>query len=134
MSAVATAYTGSTAIALGQKPAMIEQPRRARTSFCQSIHLRRRRQADLLLDFLRLNDAEEYCDPATSSTDVSSVQRTWYCRKTTATSRSFSARPGRVRGLRMCRDHDEFLRDFTGTHFGVEVVSAPSTTPPTEGC
>src|SRR3984893_845798 len=117
-------HAGLTAIAWVQ-PAMLERPRHFRTIFLSDVHLGTKScQADLLLDFLRLHDAEAYYLVG-DIVDGWQLKRNWYWpqeHNDVVQKLLRKARKG-SRIVYIAGNHDEFLRDFTGTHFGgVEVV------------
>jgi UDP-2,3-diacylglucosamine pyrophosphatase LpxH len=104
---------------------MIERVSHFRTLFLSDVHLGTKScQADLLLDFLRHNDAEEYYLIG-DIVDGWQLRRNWYWpQEHNDVVQKFlrKARKG-SRITYIAGNHDEFLRDFIGTHFGgVEVA------------
>src|SRR5262249_15765049 len=102
-----------------------ETTRQVRTLFISDVHLGTRGcQADRLLDFLRHHDAETIYLVGDL---VAGWQRgsTWYWPVSQDDGQEKVLRKAR-KGARLIYipgNHDEFLRDFYGTHFGgVEVV------------
>jgi len=101
------------------------QHRRYRALFLSDIHLGTRGcQADLLLEFLKLNDAETVYLVG-DIVDGWRLKRSWYWPQEHNDVVQKILRKGR-KGSRIVYapgNHDEFLRDFLGTHFGgIEVV------------
>lgn len=101
------------------------QPKHYRALFLSDIHLGTRgAQADLLLDFLRYNDAETIYLVG-DIVDGWRLRRSWYWPQAHNDVVQKLLRKSR-KGARIIYtpgNHDEFLRDFLGTHFGgVEVV------------
>ncbi len=101
------------------------EPQHHRALFLSDIHLGTRGcQADLLLDFLRYNDAETIYLIG-DIVDGWRLRRSWYWPQTHNDVIQKLLRKGR-KGARIIYtpgNHDEFLRGFLGTHFGgVEVV------------
>ena len=100
---------------------MIERPRHFRTIFLSDVHLGTKScQAGRLLDFLRLHDAEEYYLVG-DIVDGWQMKRSWYWpqeHNDVVQKLLRKARKG-SRITYVAGNHDEFLRDFTGTHFGV---------------
>lgn len=99
--------------------------RHYRSLFISDVHLGTRGcQADLLLDFLRKNDAETVYLVG-DIVDGWRLKRTWYWPQSHSDVVQKILRKGR-KGARIVYvpgNHDEFLRDFLGTHFGgVEVT------------
>lgn len=99
--------------------------KRYRALFLSDIHLGTRGcQADLLLDFLKLNDAETVYLVG-DIVDGWRLKRSWYWPQEHNDVVQKILRKGR-KGSRIVYapgNHDEFLRDFFGTHFGgIEVV------------
>ena len=93
-------------------------------SFISDVHLGVRGcQAECLLDFLRYHDADTIYLVG-DIVDGWQLKSGWYWpQRTTMSYRSCCARPARARGSSMPGNHDEFLRDYYGTHFGgIEVV------------
>lgn len=101
------------------------EPRHYRTLFLSDIHLGTRGcQADLLLDFLRHNDAEVIYLVG-DIVDGWRLRRSWYWPQAHNDVVQKVLRKGRkgARIIYLPGNHDEFLRDYTGTHFGgVEVM------------
>ncbi|NRG17974.1 UDP-2,3-diacylglucosamine diphosphatase [Rhizobiales bacterium] len=101
------------------------EPKHYRALFLSDIHLGTRgAQADLLLDFLRYNDAETIYLVG-DIVDGWRLRRAWYWPQAHNDVVQKLLRKSR-KGARIIYtpgNHDEFLRDFLGTHFGgVEVV------------
>jgi UDP-2,3-diacylglucosamine pyrophosphatase LpxH len=99
--------------------------RRFRTLFISDVHLGARGcQAELLLDFLRLHDAETIYLVG-DIVDGWALRSSWYWPQThNDVVQKFlrKARKG-ARIVYIPGNHDEFLRDYLGTHFGgIEVV------------
>ncbi|MGH2340247.1 UDP-2,3-diacylglucosamine diphosphatase [Segnochrobactraceae bacterium EtOH-i3] len=101
------------------------EPRHFRTLFLSDIHLGTRGcQADLLLDFLRYHDAETIYLVG-DIVDGWRMRRAWHwpqAHNDVVQKMLRKARKG-ARIVYVPGNHDEFLRDYLGTHFGgVEVV------------
>lgn len=101
------------------------EPRHFRTLFISDVHLGCRGcQAPLLLDFLRYHDAETVYLVG-DIVDGWRLKRGWYWPQTHNDVVQKLLRKGR-KGSRMIYipgNHDDFLRDYVGTHFGgVEVM------------
>lgn len=100
-------------------------PRHFRALFLSDIHLGTRGcQADLLLDFLRLHDAETVYLVG-DIVDGWRLKRAWYWPQTHNDVVQKILRKGRkgARIVYLPGNHDEFLRDYLGTHFGgVEII------------
>jgi UDP-2,3-diacylglucosamine pyrophosphatase LpxH len=99
--------------------------RRFRSLFISDVHLGSRGcQADLLLDFLRHNDAETIYLVG-DIVDGWQLHSSWYWPQThndVVQKLLRKARKG-SRIIYIPGNHDEFLRDYLGTHFGgIEVV------------
>lgn len=97
-----------------------------RTLFLSDIHLGTRGcQAELLLDFLRLHEAETIYLVG-DIVDGWRLKRTWYwppSHNDVAQAFLRIARAG-TRVIYLPGNHDEFLRDYLGTHFGgIEVLN-----------
>ncbi|PLX37293.1 MAG: UDP-2,3-diacylglucosamine hydrolase [Hyphomicrobiales bacterium] len=102
-----------------------EDAKHYRALFLSDIHLGTRGcQADLLLDFLRYNDAETVYLVG-DIVDGWRLRRSWYWPQAHNDVVQKVLRKGR-KGARIVYipgNHDEFLRDYVGTHFGgVEVM------------
>ncbi|MXN63676.1 UDP-2,3-diacylglucosamine diphosphatase [Stappia sp. GBMRC 2046] len=102
------------------------EPKHYRALFLSDIHLGTRgAQADLLLDFLRYNDAETIYLVG-DIVDGWRLRRSWYWPQAHNDVVQKLLRKSR-KGARIIYtpgNHDEFLRDFLGTHFGgVNVVA-----------
>ncbi|WP_306029787.1 UDP-2,3-diacylglucosamine diphosphatase [Stappia sp. MMSF_3263] len=100
-------------------------PRHYRAIFLSDIHLGTRGcQAELLLDFLKYHDAETIYLVG-DIVDGWRLRRMWYWPQAHNDVVQKLMRKGR-KGARIVYtpgNHDEFLRDFLGTHFGgIEVV------------
>jgi UDP-2,3-diacylglucosamine pyrophosphatase LpxH len=100
--------------------------RHVRTLFISDVHLGTRGcQADLLLDFLRCYDAETIYLVG-DIVDAWRLRRAWYWPQShndVAQKLLRKARKG-ARVVYVPGNHDEFLRDYIGTHFGgIEVRS-----------
>jgi UDP-2,3-diacylglucosamine pyrophosphatase LpxH len=95
-------------------------PRHVRTMFISDVHLGTRGcQADMLLDFLRCYDAEQIYLVG-DIVDGWRMRRNWHWPQThndVAQKLLRKARKG-ARVVYMPGNHDEFLRDYIGTHFG----------------
>jgi UDP-2,3-diacylglucosamine pyrophosphatase LpxH len=105
-----------------------------RTLFISDVHLGARGcQADRLLDFLRYHDAETIYLVG-DIVDGWQLRSGWYWpqpHNDVVQKLLRKARKG-ARLIYLPGNHDEFLRDYYGTHFGgIEVVETPSTRPPT---
>jgi UDP-2,3-diacylglucosamine pyrophosphatase LpxH len=101
------------------------QPRRVRTLFISDVHLGTKGcQADLLLDFLRVHDADTIYLVG-DIVDGWRLQQSWYWPQKHNDVVQKLLRKGRA-GARMIYipgNHDEFLRDYYGSHFGgIEVA------------
>jgi UDP-2,3-diacylglucosamine pyrophosphatase LpxH len=115
---------------IGRRNAPLEpeiEARRFRTLFLSDIHLGTRGcQADLLLDFLRVHDADTIYLVG-DVIDGWRLKKSWYWPQTHNDVVQTLLRKAR-KGARMFYlpgNHDEFLRDYLGTHFGgVEVVDS----------
>jgi UDP-2,3-diacylglucosamine pyrophosphatase LpxH len=99
--------------------------RRFRTLFISDVHLGARGcQAELLLDFLRLHDAETIYLVG-DIVDGWALRSSWYwpqAHNDVVQKFLRKARKG-ARIVYIPGNHDEFLRDYFGTHFGgIEVV------------
>jgi UDP-2,3-diacylglucosamine pyrophosphatase LpxH len=98
-----------------------------RTLFLSDFHLGTRGcQAELLLDFMRVNDAETIYLVG-DIIDGWRLRRSWYWPQSHNDVVQKLLRKGRkgVRIVYLPGNHDEFLRDYLGTHFGgVEVTDA----------
>ena len=99
--------------------------RRFRTLFISDVHLGARgSQADLLLDFLRYHDADTIYLVG-DIVDGWQLKRTWYWpqeHNDVVQKLLRKVRKG-TRLIYIPGNHDEFLRDYLGTHFGgIEVV------------
>ena len=107
----------------GEEP----RPRHFRTLFLSDIHLGTRGcQAELLLDFLRLHDAETLYLVG-DIVDGWRLKRSWYWPQTHNDVVQKILRKGRkgARVVYLPGNHDEFLRDYLGSHFGgVEIVDS----------
>src|SRR5262249_27652867 len=104
-----------------------EQPRHYRTLFISDVHLGARGcQADKLLDFLRLNDADVVYLVG-DIVDGWQLKSGWYRPQAHNDVVQKLLRKGR-KGARMIYvpgNHDEVLREFYGVHFGgIEVVES----------
>ncbi len=101
------------------------EPRHYRTLFLSDIHLGTRGcQAELLLDFMRYNDAETIYLVG-DIVDGWRLRRSWYWSQAHNDVVQKLLRKGRkgARIVYLPGNHDEFLRGYLGTHFGgVEVV------------
>ena len=101
------------------------EPRHFRALFLSDVHLGTRGcQAELLLDFLRLHDAETIYLVG-DIVDGWRLRRSWYWPQAHNDVVQKILRKGRkgARIIYMPGNHDEFLRDYIGSHFGVvEVV------------
>lgn len=99
--------------------------RKFRTLFLSDIHLGTRGcQAELLLDFLRHHDADTIYLVG-DIIDGWRLKKTWYWPQTHNDVVQKILRKGRkgARIIYLPGNHDEFLRDYLGTHFGgVEVA------------
>ncbi|WP_186396944.1 UDP-2,3-diacylglucosamine diphosphatase [Stappia sp. TSB10GB4] len=100
-------------------------PRHFRAIFLSDIHLGTRGcQADMLLDFLKYHDAETIYLVG-DIVDGWRLRRMWYWPQAHNDVVQKLMRKGR-KGARIVYtpgNHDEFLRDFLGTHFGgIEVI------------
>jgi UDP-2,3-diacylglucosamine pyrophosphatase LpxH len=103
----------------------LPSPRHFRTLFVSDVHLGSRGcQAALLLDFLRYHDAESIYLVG-DIVDGWRLKRAWYWPQEHNDVVQKLLRKGR-KGSRIIYipgNHDEFLRDYVGTHFGgVEVI------------
>ena len=101
--------------------------RKYRTLFLSDVHLGTRGcQAELLLDFLRFHDADTIYLVG-DIIDGWRLKKTWYWPQTHNDVVQKILRKGR-KGSKIVYlpgNHDEFLRDYLGTHFGgVEVVDS----------
>jgi UDP-2,3-diacylglucosamine pyrophosphatase LpxH len=105
----------------------IVEHRHLRTLFLSDLHLGTRGcQADLLLDFMRLHDAETIYLVG-DVVDGWRLRRTWYWTQAHNDVVQKLLRKGRkgARIVYLPGNHDEFLRDYLGTHFGgIEVVDS----------
>jgi UDP-2,3-diacylglucosamine pyrophosphatase LpxH len=103
------------------------EPRHFRTLFLSDVHLGTRGcQADLLLDFIRLHDAETIYLVG-DIVDGWRLKRAWYWTQAHNDVVQKLLRKSRkgARIVYLPGNHDEFLRDYIGTHFGgVEVVDS----------
>jgi len=101
-------------------------PRHFRTLFLSDVHLGSKAcQARLLLDFLRCHDAETFYLVG-DIVDGWRLKRSWYWPQEHNDVVQKLLRKGR-KGSRIVYipgNHDEFLRDYTGTHFGGVEVAA----------
>ena len=101
-------------------PAVVLPARHVRTLFISDVHLGTRGcQADLLLDFLRYYDAETIYLIG-DIVDGWRLRRNWYWPQShndVAQKLLRKARKG-ARLVYLPGNHDEFLRDYLGTHFG----------------
>lgn len=104
-----------------------EKSRHYRSLFISDIHLGTRGcQADLLLDFLKHNDAETVYLVG-DIVDGWRLKKSWYWPQAHNDVVQKILRKGRkgARVVYIPGNHDEFLRDFLGTHFGgVEVADS----------
>jgi len=103
------------------------EPRTYRALFISDVHLGTRGcQADLLLDFLRYHEAETIYLVG-DMIDGWRLKRSWYwpqAHNDVVQKLLRKARKG-ARIIYLPGNHDEFLRDYVGTHFGgVEVVDS----------
>jgi len=103
-----------------------ESPRRYRALFISDVHLGTRGcQAERLLDFLRYHDADTIFLVG-DIVDGWQLRQSWYwpsAHNDVVQKLLRKARKG-ARLIYIPGNHDEFLRDFYGTHFGgVEVVA-----------
>ncbi|MBA5777729.1 UDP-2,3-diacylglucosamine diphosphatase [Stappia sp. F7233] len=102
------------------------EPKHYRALFLSDIHLGTRGcQADLLLDFLKYNDAETIYLVG-DIVDGWRMRRSWYwpqAHNDVVQKLLRKARKG-ARIVYTPGNHDEFLRDFLGTHFGGVEVQA----------
>ena len=100
-------------------------PRHFRALFISDVHLGTRGcQAELLLDFMRFHDAE-IIYLVGDIVDGWRLRRAWYWSQAHNDVVQKLLRKGRkgARIIYLPGNHDEFLRDYLGTHFGgVEVV------------
>jgi len=119
---------------IGRDPAVPEapdpaepKPRHFRALFLSDVHLGTRGcQADLLLDFLRLHDAETVYLVG-DIVDGWRLKRSWYWPQSHNDVVQKILRKGRkgARIVYLPGNHDEFLRDYLGSHFGgVEIVDS----------
>jgi UDP-2,3-diacylglucosamine pyrophosphatase LpxH len=102
-------------------------PRHVRTLFLSDFHLGTRGcQSDLLLDFLRVHDAETIYLVG-DIVDGWRLRRSWYwtqAHNDVAQKLLRKVRKG-ARIVYIPGNHDEFLRDYLGTHFGgIEVMDS----------
>ena len=98
-----------------------QEPRHYRALFLSDFHLGTRGcQAELLLDFLRLNDAETIYLVG-DIIDAWRLKRSWYWPQSHNDVVQKILRKGRkgARIIYLPGNHDEFLRDYLGSHFGV---------------
>ncbi|WP_181707449.1 UDP-2,3-diacylglucosamine diphosphatase [Chthonobacter rhizosphaerae] len=104
-----------------------EEPKHFRSLFLSDIHLGTRGcQAELLLDFMRLHDAETIYLVG-DIIDGWRLKRMWYWSQPHNDVVQKLLRKGRkgARIIYLPGNHDEFLRGYLGTHFGgVEVVDS----------
>lgn len=103
------------------------EPRHYRALFISDVHLGTRGcQADLLLDFLRYHEAETIYLVG-DIIDGWRLKRSWYWPQShndVVQKLLRKARKG-ARTIYVPGNHDEFLRDYVGTHFGgVEVMES----------
>ncbi|MBN9018843.1 MAG: UDP-2,3-diacylglucosamine diphosphatase [Rhizobiales bacterium] len=102
-----------------------DAPRHLRALFLSDIHLGTRgSQAELLLDFLKWHDAETIYLVG-DIVDGWRLKKSWYWPQTHNDVVQKLLRKGRkgARLIYLPGNHDEFLRDYLGTHLGgVEVV------------
>ena len=111
-----------------------ERSVRVRTLFLSDIHLGTRGcQADKLLEFLRKYDADTIYLVG-DIVDGWQLKSSWYwpqLHNDVAQKLLRKARKGR-RVIYVPGNHDEFLRDYYGSHFGgIEVVESAIHAPPT---
>ncbi|XWN29493.1 MAG: UDP-2,3-diacylglucosamine diphosphatase [Devosia sp.] len=101
--------------------------RRFRTLFLSDVHLGTRGcQADLLLDFLRHHDADTFYLVG-DMVDGWRLKKTWYWPQSHNDVVQKILRKGRkgARIIYLPGNHDEFLRNYLGSHFGgVEVIDS----------
>lgn len=101
------------------------KPRQFRTLFISDVHLGTRGcQADRLIDFLRTHEADEIYLVG-DIVDGWAIRNGWYWPQTHNDVVQKLLRQGRkgARIIYVPGNHDEFLRDYYGTHFGgIEVV------------
>ncbi|MHB2265149.1 UDP-2,3-diacylglucosamine diphosphatase [Aliihoeflea sp. PC F10.4] len=104
---------------------MTAKPRRFRTIFLSDVHLGSKpAKAEELIDFLRHHDAEEIILVG-DIVDGWRLKRSWHWPQTHNDVVQKLLRKAR-KGSRItyiAGNHDEFLRDFQGTHFGGIVVT-----------
>ncbi len=102
-----------------------ENPRQVRTLFISDIHLGSKiAKADFLLDFLREHEAETIYLVG-DIVDGWRLRRSWHWPQSHNDVVQKLLRKGRkgARIIYVAGNHDEFLRDFQGVHFGgIEVV------------
>ncbi len=113
--------------ALGRLPPDEDAPRHYRALFLSDVHLGTRGcQSELLLDFLRVHDAETIYLVG-DIVDGWRLRRAWYWPQSHNDVVQKLLRKGR-KGARIVYipgNHDEFLRDYIGSHFGgVEVIDS----------
>ncbi len=105
--------------------AAVPEVRRVRTLFLSDIHLgSKAAKADFLLDFLRWHDAETIVLVG-DIVDGWRLKRSWYWPQSCSDVVQKLLRKARkgARVVYVPGNHDEFLRDFPGTHFGgIEVA------------
>jgi UDP-2,3-diacylglucosamine pyrophosphatase LpxH len=101
------------------------QPRRFRTLFISDVHLGTKGcQAELLLDFLRVHDADTIYLVG-DIVDGWRLKQSWYWPQTHNDVVQKLLRKGRqgARLIYIPGNHDEFLRNYYGSHFGgIEVA------------
>jgi len=105
--------------------------RRYRTIFISDVHLgSKAAKADFLIDFLRDNDAETFYLVG-DIVDGWRLRRSWHWPQShndVVQKLLRKARKG-ARIIYIAGNHDEFLRDFQGTHFGgIEVMDSATHT------
>lgn len=102
-----------------------QAPRRYRTIFISDVHLGTKGcQAELLLDFLRLNDADTIYLVG-DIVDAWRLKQGWYWPQehNDVVQKLLRKVRKHVRMVYVPGNHDEFLRDYLGVHFGgVEVA------------
>jgi UDP-2,3-diacylglucosamine pyrophosphatase LpxH len=106
---------------------LMSSERRYRTIFISDVHLgSKAAKADFLIDFLRDNDAETFYLVG-DIVDGWRLRRSWHWPQShndVVQKLLRKARKG-ARIIYIAGNHDEFLRDFQGTHFGgIEVMDS----------
>ena len=112
----------------GQASMLARTQRRYRTLFISDVHLgSKSAKAEFLIDFLRHHDADRIFLVG-DIVDGWRLKRSWHwpqAHNDVVQKLLRKARKG-TGIVYIAGNHDEFLRDFQGTHFGLSLIHIPS--------